>query len=275
MRGLIGIRAMDVVQPTRVLSLWITSVIFSASASIGEGISGTNTVHMPEVWGDASVLRQLYATNAMAFNHRVGEIVATHSLNASGDETKAERLASAELSLLAYVTTETGTHIGKYPEYNQPILANMAMECILQICSSENMEAFLCYAVILKAIRKQIIPGYVIMAFLYSSPATNDGLMQRVNECNEQTNFQLEIRRIERKMLFSLFSCADQVFSKLDYGERSEVLLEIAKHAELSERETSAFLRFHETRNLPEEDDARKMREPTEGEVRAFFDSAM
>lgn len=275
MNGLIGIRAMDVVQPTKVLSLWITSIIFAASASIGEGMSGTNDAHVSEVWGDTLVLRQLYATNALAFKERVGEIVAAHSFDVAGNETKGECLASAELSLLASMTYEPRTSIGKNPEYNQQILANMAMKCILQVSSPENSDAFLSYAAILKAIRKQIIPGYVMMAFLYSSPVTNDRLMQRVNECNEQTNFQMEIRLIERRMLFSLFSCANKVFSELDYDKRYRVLLEIAKHAELSERETTAFLRFHESRDLPEEDDARKMREPTEEELRTFFDSAM
>jgi hypothetical protein len=110
-----------------------------------------------------------------------------------------------------------------------------------------------------------------MFSFLYSSPSPNGKLAQRITERSEQTNFQMAVRKLERRMLFSLFSNASLVFSVLPADSRNDALRAIASAAALSDEETLALLQFYQNRKLPDEDESRKMREPTEEDLSAFL----
>ncbi len=241
---------------------------FSGADHIRNAIPG----QLSEIWGDSAFLRQLYTTNAVAFMTRVDGIVASHTHPNSENGLDERSLASAELALLASMPAVTGTSAGKYPEYHQQVLADMATTCLSQMTSPNDIEGFLSFATIVKTIREQIIPGYVMISFLYSSPSPDGKLAQRITERGEQTNFQLAVRKLEKRMLFSLFSNANLVFSVLPPDSRNEALRAIASAAALSDEETLALLQFYKNHKLPDEDESRKMREPTEEDLNAFLE---
>lgn len=263
---------------TRALSLSVTlaalTTMYAHAAAPGrlERVTvspelGIRVEQLADRWGDLSFFQQLYATNALAFKRHVEEL--TQSNLTKG--VTVTSLASDKLKLLTLMPTVTQPSTGSYPEYHHQVLAEMATTCLYQMSSSKDLEGFLCYATILKAIRKQIIPGYAIFSSLYSSPMPNEDLARRIAERNEQTNFQLVIRRVERVMLFSLFSHAHYAFSDVPSETRNSALRRIAETAGLSSDELTAFFQFDKDRKLPEEHEFRKMREPTVEELNAFF----
>ncbi len=240
-------------------------------ASAEASASNDSTQQLSLIWDDSAFLRQLYTTNAVAFMKYVDGIVASHTHANSENGIDEKHLASTELAMLASMPTVIGTSTGKYPEYHQQVLADMATTCLSQMTSPNDIEGFLSFAAIVKAIRQQIIPGYVMFSFLYSSPSPNGKLAQRITERSEQTNFQMAVRKLERRMLFSLFSNASLVFSVLPADSRNDALRAIASAAALSDEETLALLQFYQNRKLPDEDESRKMREPTEEDLSAFL----
>ena len=251
--------------------IYLMSFFVSLLARGEEPISGIRVEQLADRWGDISFFQQLYATNALAFKRHVEDLVRTQALKNPDKGTNAIFWASAELMLLASMPTVTQPSTESYPEYHHQVLADMAMSSLSQISSSKDLDGFLSFATILKAIRKQIVPGHVIMTCLYSSPMSNEDLARRIAERNEQTNFQLVIRKTERKMLFALFSHAHYAFSDVPSETRNSALGRIAETAELSSDELTAFLQFDKDRKLPEEHEFRKMREPTEEEFNVFF----